>query len=71
MKALFTASIVALFIVIVGGNVLRVYLNDQTKAANAEAHKVLEAANDSRLSAACDAGSTGVVLFYKGKDCSK
>jgi phage gp36-like protein len=63
-------TMLALFaLVVVGCDVARVMLEKQRVTANADRYAQQEAKRDTRLQAACAAGQTGVVLFYKGVDC--
>lgn len=70
MRALITTLAVFFAVVMVGGKVLAVELNKRAAEASKAAYAQRAADRDTRLTEACAKGQTGVVLYYKGVDCT-
>jgi hypothetical protein len=65
------AMFAAFAFIILGAEILRVHLVEQSKVKSAERYAAYKVAEDARLSKACDEGRTGIVLYYKGKHCGQ
>jgi hypothetical protein len=69
MKALIALTIAAIALV-TAVNVARPVLNKQAQERSYAAHVEQSAKRDAAMKEACAAGKTGVVLYYKGTDCT-
>ena len=70
MQNVLLAFVTLIVVGLVVNGPVRQHLNKNASEASAQVYQDRAAAKSAYLEKACAEGKTGVVLFYKGKDCS-